>query len=61
MERFTNYLRDVATELKHVSWPTQRQAMIYSALVIGISILAALMLGAFDFLFTSVLERITAI
>lgn len=52
MERFINYLKDTRGELKHVSWPTQRQALIYTGLVIAISILVALFVGAFDFVFT---------
>ncbi len=52
MERFINYLKDTRQELNHVSWPTQRQAIISTALVIGISIVVALFVGAFDFAFT---------
>ncbi len=52
MERFVNYLRDTRQELTHVSWPTQRQAIISTILVVSISIALALFVGAFDFLFT---------
>jgi preprotein translocase SecE subunit len=52
MDQLTKYFRDTAAELKQVSWPTQRQAMIYTALVIGISTLVALYAGAFDYLFS---------
>ncbi len=52
MNKLINYLRDTRGELKHVSWPTQRQTIIYTVLVIGISIVTALYLGALDFLFT---------
>ncbi len=55
MNRFFNYLRATRGELKHVSWPTQRQTVIYTILVIGISILTALYLGALDYLFTKAL------
>lgn len=52
MDRFTKYLRDTAAELRQVSWPTQHQAMLYTALVIGISAIVAMFVGAFDFLFS---------
>ncbi len=52
MESFINYLKETKEEMKHVAWPTQRQAIVYTALVVGISILAALFLGIFDFAFT---------
>jgi preprotein translocase SecE subunit len=52
MSRFTDYLRDTQAELKHVSWPTRKQAMIYTGMVVGISILVGLFTGFFDFVFT---------
>ena len=54
--RFTQYLRDTRGELKHVSWPTRRQALIFTVLVIVISLLTAFFLGFFDFLFTTALD-----
>lgn len=52
MNNFTKYLRDTFAELKQVSWPTQHQAMLYTVLVIGISIIVAMFVGAFDYLFS---------
>ena len=56
MSRFVQYLKDTRGELKHVSWPTQRQTIIYTVLVIIISIFTAAFLGLFDFLFTEALN-----
>ncbi|MCA9363751.1 preprotein translocase subunit SecE [Candidatus Kaiserbacteria bacterium] len=56
MAKFINYLKDTKTELKHVSWPSYKQAATYTALVIGISILVALFTGAFDYLFSQGLD-----
>jgi preprotein translocase subunit SecE len=56
MSRLGNYLRDTQAELKHVAWPTQRQAMVYTALVIIISGLTALFVGVFDRVFTKALD-----
>lgn len=58
MSRFGNYLRDTQAEMKHVLWPTQQQALVYTALVIGVSILVALFTGAFDYIFTSILNMV---
>ncbi|HJL55675.1 MAG TPA: preprotein translocase subunit SecE, partial [Candidatus Paceibacterota bacterium] len=44
-------------ELKHVSWPTRRQAFIFTILVIAISLFTAAFLGLFDFIFTFLLEN----
>jgi len=56
MDRLSNYLRATMTEMKHVSWPTKSQAIIYTALVIGVSAFVALFIGAFDYVFTGVLN-----
>jgi preprotein translocase subunit SecE len=52
MDNLSKYFRDTAAELKQVSWPTQQQAMLYTALVIVISVLVSLFTGAFDYLFS---------
>ncbi len=58
MSKLTNYLRDTAAEMKHVSWPTTRQAFIYTLLVIGVSVVVALLLSGFDYIFTSLLNMV---
>ena len=57
MSRFVQYLKDTQSELKHVSWPTRPQAIAFTALVIVISIGTAAYLGAFDWLFTGIVEQ----
>lgn len=57
MDRFINYLRDTKSELSHVSWPTQRQIVVYTMLVIAISVITSFYLGFFDFLFAEILSR----
>ncbi len=58
MSNLSNYLRDTLHELKQVSWPTQKQAFLYTVLVIVISVIVAFFLGAFDFAFTRGIEFI---
>ena len=55
MSRLTKYISDTKAELKHVSWPTGKQAVTATALVVLISILVALFTGALDFIFTEAL------
>ncbi|MFZ2555240.1 MAG: preprotein translocase subunit SecE [Minisyncoccia bacterium] len=52
------YLKDTRSELNHVAWPTRLQTIVYTILVILISILVSLYLGFFDFLFTSGLGKV---
>ena len=58
MNGITQYLRAVVGEMKQVSWPTQTQTVIYTTLVIGISILVALFVSFFDLIFGRVLNLI---
>lgn len=53
---FIQYVKDTHGEMRHVSWPTQKQTTIFTALVIVISLLTAAYLGVFDFVFSKVLE-----
>ncbi len=46
------------TELKHVSWPTRNQAIVFTVVVILVSIIVSLFLGFFDFLFKTALQTI---
>ncbi len=52
MDKLTKYFRDTAAELKQVSWPSQHQALLYTALVIGVSAAVALFVGLVDFIFS---------
>ena len=51
-----NYLKETRTELRHVSWPTRKQAVQFTALVIAVSLVFAAMLGFFDFIYDIILE-----
>lgn len=57
MDRLINYIKDTRGELTHVSWPTRRQAIIFTIVVIIISILAAIFLGFFDYIFSLILQK----
>jgi len=56
MDRFFDYLRDTRGELANVRWPTKKQTIIYTALVISVSIIVAIFLGIFDYLFNTGLD-----
>jgi preprotein translocase subunit SecE len=56
MNQLIKYFRDTAAELRQVSWPSQRQAAMYTILVIVISVLVALFTSTFDFVFSKGIE-----
>ena len=51
MSNLSNYFKNTIAEMKQVSWPTQKQAFLYTFLVIAISVIVSLFLGAFDYIF----------
>ena len=55
--KIVDYIKETRVELKHVSWPTRRQTVIFTIIVILISLGVAFFLGFFDFIFTKLLER----
>ncbi len=52
------YIRETKEEMKHVTWPSRKQTFTYTALVIVISVVVSIFLGAFDSLFTRVIETL---
>jgi preprotein translocase subunit SecE len=58
MNSIMQYFRDVRGEMRHVTWPTRRQAVIYTSIVIGVSLVTAVYLGALDYLLGALIQRI---
>ncbi|OHA33262.1 MAG: preprotein translocase subunit SecE [Candidatus Taylorbacteria bacterium RIFCSPLOWO2_01_FULL_45_15b] len=52
----SQYLSETKGEIKHVSWPTRKQSIAYTAVVIIISIAVGVFLGLFDVLFAYILK-----
>ena len=46
-----DFVRDVRSELRKVAWPTQRETMNLTAVVIALSVAVGLFLGGTDFVF----------
>ena len=53
-----NYLQETRAELAHVNWPTRRQTVAFTAVVIGLSVIVGILLGGFDFIYTSIIKSI---
>jgi preprotein translocase subunit SecE len=54
---FIQYLKDTRSELRHVAWPTQTQTIVFTVLVVALSIFVSLYLGLFDYIFTGIIQR----
>lgn len=57
MNRFINYVKDTRGELIHVSWPSRKQAIIFTGIVIIVSILTSMYLGFFDYVLSLILQK----
>lgn len=57
MNRVFTFLAEAKVELSRVNWPTRKQLVRYTLLVIAISLVVSLFLGSLDFLFSSLVER----
>lgn len=51
MEALQNYFRSALEELRQVQWPTRRQAVRLSAIVLGFTGVSAAAFGLLDFAF----------
>lgn len=58
MNSLMQYFKDVRGEMRHVSWPTQRQAVVYTIIVIAVSLLTAVYLGLWDYVFAAIIQKI---
>ncbi|PIR88648.1 MAG: preprotein translocase subunit SecE [Candidatus Harrisonbacteria bacterium CG10_big_fil_rev_8_21_14_0_10_44_23] len=59
--KIRNYFAGARQEFKHIQWPTAKATQRLTLVVIGLSLVVAVYLGAFDFLFTTILQRILGI
>ena len=55
--KIVDYIKETQVELKHVSWPTRKQAIVYTIVVIVIALVVGALLGVFDFIFTTILKQ----
>jgi len=56
--RLLNYISEIVNELKKVVWLTRREIMYLTVLVLIVTIVAGIILGALDFGFSEFVSRI---
>ena len=56
--RLFNYIGEIINELKKVVWLTRREAAYLTVLVLIVSITAGIVLGALDYGFTDLVDKI---
>lgn len=56
MSRIITFIKEARVEMKKVNWPTKKQTINYTLLVIGVSLAVAAFLGSLDYLFGYLLK-----
>lgn len=51
MSKLVNYLKSSKDELKKVSWPTKKETIKLTLIVLGMSAFVAIFLGVLDYIF----------
>lgn len=61
MSKLTEYFKDTKAELKHVNWPSRRQILSSTVVIIILSVIVGYYLGVFDFIFSKLLGQVISI
>ena len=56
-KRIISFLKEVKLEMKKVKWPTRKETIKYTLIIITASIAVAVFLGGLDYIFTTILNR----
>jgi len=61
MNKSLKYLHEAKQELQKVAWPTQKQTVRYSIIIVVISVILAIYFGFADFLLNLGLEKLISL
>lgn len=57
MKKILKFISESKAELMKVNWPTKKQTMNYTIIIIGVSVAVALFLGGLDYIFSGILKK----
>mgnify|MGYP003816525835 CR=1 FL=1 len=55
--KLTNFFKEVGSEIKKITWPTRQETIKYTLIVIGVSVIVAIILGGFDFILVRLMDK----
>ena len=55
--KIITFLKEVNLEMKKVNWPTRKQTIKYTLIIISVMVAVAIYLGGLDFIYTTLLNR----
>jgi len=56
IKKLITYIKASISEMKKVTWPSKKETVDYTVLVVGVSLAVAAFLGGLDFIFQKGLE-----
>lgn len=57
MNKIINYFKNSKAEIAHVSWPTRRQAVAHTAIVVAAALTVAAYVAVLDYIFSGFVEN----
>jgi len=57
IEKIKSFLREVYAELKRVSWLSRKEVLIYTLIVLAVSLIVAAFLGGLDYIFSEIIKK----
>ncbi|MDP2909599.1 MAG: preprotein translocase subunit SecE [bacterium] len=58
IEKTINFFKEVRLEMKKVNWPTKRETVKYTLIVVALTVVTAALLGGLDFIYNTLLNQI---
>ncbi len=55
--KLITFLKEVRLEMKKVNWPTRKETIRYTLIIVGVCVAVAAFLGSMDYMFTTILNR----
>jgi len=56
MDKAIKFFQEAKAELIKVNWPTKKQTLNYTIMVVAVSVVVALFLGGLDYIFSYILQ-----
>ncbi|HBI17512.1 MAG: Preprotein translocase, SecE subunit [Candidatus Moranbacteria bacterium GW2011_GWF2_34_56] len=57
MKKIFDFVIEAKAELLKVNWPTKKQTLNYTLIIIAVSVVISLFLGSLDYLFGAILKN----
>ena len=51
------FLKEVRLEMKKVNWPSRKETIKYTLIIVGVSLSVAVFLGGLDYIFSTILNK----